>query len=109
MAQLDPPRPEVAAAVQTCRAAGIRPLMITGDHPLTARAIGSAIGLADSNAAVQSGRELEQLSEAQLRQQVQHCNLYARVAPDQKLRIVKALQANGEVVAMTGEIGRAHV
>jgi len=103
MAQLDPARPEVAAAVATCRQAGIRPVMITGDHPLTARAIGSAIGLTDAAGEVILGRELEAMDKPQLRQAVAHCSVYARVAPEQKLRIVKALQANGQVVAMTGD------
>ncbi|MFM7086173.1 MAG: cation-translocating P-type ATPase [Cyanobium sp.] len=103
MAQLDPARPEVATAVATCRQAGIRPVMITGDHPLTARAIGSAIGLTDAAGEVILGRELETMEETALRQAVARCNVYARVAPEQKLRIVKALQANGQVVAMTGD------
>jgi Ca2+-transporting ATPase len=103
MAQLDPARPEVATAVATCRQAGIRPVMITGDHPLTARAIGSAIGLTDAAGEVILGRELEAMDEPQLRQAVARCSVYARVAPEQKLRIVKALQANGQVVAMTGD------
>ena len=103
MAQLDPPRPEVGAAVATCRKAGIRPIMITGDHPLTARAIAASIGLAGDGSEVLLGRELEQLDDQELRQMVARCNIYARVAPEQKLRIVKALQASGEVVAMTGD------
>jgi Ca2+-transporting ATPase len=103
MAQLDPARPEVATAVATCRQAGIRPVMITGDHPLTARAIGSAIGLTDATGEVILGRELEAMDEPELREAVARCNVYARVAPEQKLRIVKALQANGQVVAMTGD------
>ena len=103
MAQLDPARPEVATAVATCRQAGIRPVMITGDHPLTARAIGSAIGLTDEKGEVILGRELEAMEEPALREAVARCNVYARVAPEQKLRIVKALQANGQVVAMTGD------
>lgn len=103
MAQLDPARPEVALAVATCRQAGIRPVMITGDHPLTARAIGSAIGLTDEAGEVILGRELEAMEEPALREAVARCNVYARVAPEQKLRIVKALQANGQVVAMTGD------
>ncbi|MBM5819559.1 MAG: cation-translocating P-type ATPase [Cyanobacteria bacterium K_DeepCast_150m_m2_101] len=103
MAQLDPARAEVADAVATCRRAGIRPIMITGDHPLTARAIGAAIGLASSESPVVLGRELEDCDPEQLQQLVARCNLFARVAPEQKLRIVKALQANGEVVAMTGD------
>jgi Ca2+-transporting ATPase len=103
MAQLDPARPEVAEAVATCRKAGIRPVMITGDHPLTARAIGSAIGLTTRDGEVILGRELEAMDDAALKEAVARCNVYARVPPEQKLRIVKALQSNGQVVAMTGD------
>ena len=104
MAQLDPARPEVTHAVATCRAAGIRPMMITGDHPLTARAIASTIGLVENEQApVILGRELEAMDDAALREAVSDCSVYARVAPEQKLRIVKALQANRQVVAMTGD------
>ncbi len=103
MAQLDPARPEVAVAVARCREAGIRPVMITGDHPLTARAIGQNIGLVDGEAEVLLGRELEQFDDSRLQQVVSRCSVYARVPPEQKLRIVKALQANGQVVAMTGD------
>ena len=103
MAQLDPARPEVTEAVATCREAGIRPVMITGDHPLTARAIGTTIGLTTSEGEVILGRELEAMEEPALREAVARCSVYARVAPEQKLRIVKALQANGQVVAMTGD------
>ena len=103
IAQLDPARPEVAEAVATCRQAGIRPLMITGDHPLTARAIGASVGLAAPDSTVLLGRDLEQLSDERLREVVERCSIYARVPPEQKLRIVKALQAGGQVVAMTGD------
>ena len=103
MAQLDPARPEVSQAVATCRLAGIRPVMITGDHPLTARAIGSAIGLTDDTAEVILGRQLEAMNDNELQQAVARCSVYARVPPDQKLRIVKALQANKQIVAMTGD------
>ncbi len=103
MAQLDPARPEVALAVARCREAGIRPVMITGDHPLTARAIGQGIGLVNADAEVVLGRELEQCDDARLQEVVNRCSVYARVPPEQKLRIVKALQANGQVVAMTGD------
>jgi len=103
MAQLDPARPEVERAVAICRQAGIRPVMITGDHPLTARAIGASIGLAPADGEVVLGRELERCDDGQLRDVVARCSIYARVPPEQKLRIVKALQANGHVVAMTGD------
>jgi len=103
MAQLDPARPEVSQAVATCRLAGIRPVMITGDHPLTARAIGSAIGLTDDTGDVILGRQLEAMDDGELQQAVARCSVYARVAPEQKLRIVKALQANKQIVAMTGD------
>ncbi|WP_254928283.1 cation-transporting P-type ATPase [Cyanobium sp. T1B-Tous] len=103
MAQLDPARPEVTEAVSVCRGAGIRPVMITGDHPLTARAIGAGIGLTTLDGEVVLGRELEACSDEELRAVVARCSVYARVPPEQKLRIVKALQANGQVVAMTGD------
>jgi Ca2+-transporting ATPase len=103
MAQLDPARPEVPEAVARCRRAGIRPVMITGDHPLTARAIGAGIGLVAADGEVVLGRELEQLDDIALQELVGHCNVYARVPPEQKLRIVKALQARREIVAMTGD------
>jgi P-type Ca2+ transporter type 2C len=100
---LDPPRPEAAAAIETCLRAGIRPIMITGDHPLTARAVARRLGLPEGRAVVLTGAELEALAEPELLQRVQHVSLYARVAPEQKLRIVRALQARGHVVAMTGD------
>jgi Ca2+-transporting ATPase len=103
MAQLDPARPEVPEAVARCRHAGIRPVMITGDHPLTARAIAAGIGLAKPGGDVTIGRELEALDDAALQQRVAECSVFARVPPEQKLRIVRALQARREVVAMTGD------
>ncbi len=103
MAQLDPARPEVALAVSRCREAGIRPVMITGDHPLTARAVGVSIGLVDDGAEVVLGRQLEEADAGELAAIVSRCNIYARVAPEQKLRIVKALQGLGQIVAMTGD------
>ncbi|MFM7734158.1 MAG: cation-translocating P-type ATPase [Cyanobium sp.] len=103
MAQLDPARPEVPEAVARCRHAGIRPVMITGDHPLTARAIATGIGLVKPGADVTIGRELESLDDAALQERVGCCSVYARVPPEQKLRIVRALQARREVVAMTGD------
>ncbi len=103
MAQRDPPRPEVPGAVARCHGAGIRPVMVTGDHPLTARAISTAIGLAEPGSPMAQGPELEGLDDASLEAVVQRTSLFARVLPEQKLRIVRALQATGAVVAMTGD------
>jgi Ca2+-transporting ATPase len=100
---IDPPREEAKDAIELCRTAGIVPIMITGDHPLTARAVGRRLGLADEADAVASGRELDQWSEDELRERVGRVRIYARVAPEQKLAIVSALQARGEVVAVTGD------
>jgi Ca2+-transporting ATPase len=100
---LDPPRAEAKAAVATCRAAGITPVMITGDHPITARAIARAVGILDEGSVVLTGRELTLLSDEALSRRVRDTRVYARVDPAQKIRIVEALQANGEIVAMTGD------
>lgn len=98
----DPVRPGVPEAVRDCRAAGIRVLMITGDHPETARAIARQAGLAHEGALL-TGTELAALDDQALRERVRTVAVYARVRPEQKLRIVEALKANGEVVAMTGD------
>ncbi len=103
MAQRDPPRPEVPGAVARCHGAGIRPVMVTGDHPLTAHAISTAIGLAEPGSPIVLGMELEGLDDGELEAVVQRTSLFARVLPEQKLRIVRALQATGAVVAMTGD------
>jgi P-type Ca2+ transporter type 2C len=100
---LDAPRPEVRAAVATCKTAGIRTMMITGDHPLTARAIACDLGIAEGECQVVSGNEIAQMDEMTLVQTIKLVNVYARVAPEHKLRIVKALQQQGELVAMTGD------
>ncbi len=100
---LDPPRDGVAAAVAGCREAGIRPIMITGDHVITAQAIAARIGIADQDPAALTGATVETLSERELRDRVGSVSIYARVSPEHKLRIVQALQANGEVVALTGD------
>ena len=102
VAMMDPPRPEAAAAVHTCRDAGITPVMITGDHPLTARAIADEIGLLAGRAVV-SGAELTAMSDGDLEARVGDIGVYARVSPADKLRVVAAWQARGEVVAMTGD------
>ncbi len=99
---VDPPRPEVPAAVRACRRAGIRPVMITGDHPLTARRIAADVGI-DTKGRVVTGAELARVDDAELAVMVADVSVYARVSPEHKLRIVGALQDQGEVVAMTGD------
>ena len=100
---IDPPRPEASRAVAECRAAGITPVMITGDHPGTARAIAARLGITDAPAALITGPELARLSEPELASRVGSLRVYARVDAEQKIRIVKALQEHGEFVAMTGD------
>jgi Ca2+-transporting ATPase len=99
---IDPPRPEVKEAVAICKAAGIRPIMITGDHPLTARFIAQDLGVSD-NDGVQTGQDLTLMSAAELDAMIDKVSVYARVSPEHKLRIVEALQRRGEIVAMTGD------
>ncbi|WP_366806987.1 HAD-IC family P-type ATPase [Polaromonas sp.] len=101
--QIDPPREEVKAAVAECRAAGIRPVMVTGDHKLTGLAIARALGIAREGDRAVDGDELERMNETDLRSALDQIAVFARVHPAQKLRIVEALQAHGEVVAMTGD------
>ena len=104
IALIDPPRPEAQAAVRDCMSAGITPVMITGDHPATARAIAHRLGIvAHADAPVLTGADLAQLDEATLRLRVEQVHVYARVDPAQKIRIVEALQAQGHFVAMTGD------
>ena len=101
--QIDPPREEVKLAVAECRRAGIRPVMVTGDHKLTGLAIARELGIAREGDQAVDGPELERMGEAELRDALSGIAVFARVQPAQKLRIVEALQARGEVVAMTGD------
>ena len=98
----DPVRPTVPAAIQECHAAGIRVVMITGDYPETAQTIARQVGLLQMGA-VMTGAELDHMSDAELQERIQSTNIFARAVPEQKLRLVNALKAKGEVVAMTGD------
>ncbi|MDW2982038.1 cation-translocating P-type ATPase [Rhodanobacter sp. KK11] len=99
---VDPPRPEVPAAIAECRDAGVRIIMMTGDHPATARAIARQVGLSE-RAEVITGAEMAALDAAALRERLHHVDLCARLKPEQKLRLVQLLREDGEVVAMTGD------
>lgn len=100
---VDPARPEVREAVATCRAAGVRPVMITGDHPLTAAAIGRDLGLIGDEGRALTGADLEALDAAGLRRAVEEVSVFARVSPRDKIAIVQALRQQGHVAAMTGD------
>ena len=100
---IDPPREEAKAAVQKCRAAGIRPVMITGDHPATALAIARELHIAAEDGRVVTGQELNDLSDDDLSAQVDRISVYARVSAEHKLRVVRAWKTRGQIVAMTGD------
>jgi Ca2+-transporting ATPase len=103
MGMIDPPRQEAIDAIARCHRAGITIKMITGDHHVTAAAIGQDLGIVHHHAEAMSGAELDKLDEAGLREAARRCHVFARVAPEHKIRIVEALQAEGQVVAMTGD------
>jgi len=99
---IDPPRPEVKEAAATCESAGIKLAMITGDHPLTASGVASELGLLKTGRVV-TGPELETMNETEFEREVEHIEVYARVSPTHKLRVVAALQKRGHIAAMTGD------
>ena len=100
---IDPPRVEVKAAVEKCISAGIKTVMITGDHKITATAIAKSLGILQEGDRAITGADLEAMSDEELIKEVRNISVYARVSPEHKVRIVKAWQANGEIVAMTGD------
>lgn len=103
VAMIDPPRPEVRQAIEECLQAGIKPVMITGDHPATAVAIGKAIGIYKEEDLAWTGAQMEKMSEQEFKDNVHKVSVFARVSPEQKLNIVRALQGRGFYVAMTGD------
>lgn len=100
---IDPPRPEAKVAVATCRKAGIKPVMITGDHVITASAIAKELGILENTDKAITGAELDVLTDTELDSQIENIAVYARVSPENKIRIVKAWQRKGQIVAMTGD------
>ena len=100
---IDPPRPEAREAVALCRRAGIKPVMITGDHIVTASAIARDIGILEDGGEAVTGAELDAMSDDELERRVRNISVYARVSPENKIRIVKAWQRAGEIVSMTGD------
>lgn len=102
-AMIDPPRPEAIEAIKGCKKAGIRVVMITGDHAITARAIGNTLGIGDEKSEVLTGKDLEKMTDAELFEKVKTVSIFARVSPEHKLKIVKQLMSQGQIVAVTGD------
>ena len=100
---IDPPRPEAKEAVKKCKSAGIKTVMITGDHKITAMAIAKELGILQDESEALTGKELDEISDEELTRDIRKYSVYARVSPEHKVRIVKAWKANGEIVAMTGD------
>lgn len=100
---IDPPRPEAKEAIEKCKKAGIRVIMITGDHALTAKAIAESLGIVGRNSEVLEGKDLEMMTDSNLLEKVKYVSVYARVSPEHKLRIVEQLKRRGEIVAVTGD------
>lgn len=100
---IDPPRLEVKDAVAKCKSAGIKTVMITGDHKITATAIAKTLGILENDDEAITGTDLEEMTDEDLIKNIRKYSVYARVSPEHKVRIVKAWQANGEIVAMTGD------
>lgn len=100
---IDPPRPEVKSAIEKCKTAGIKTVMITGDHKITASAIAKALGILENENEAITGADVEKMSEKELEDNVKSISVYARVSPEHKVRIVKAWQKHGDIVAMTGD------
>ena len=100
---IDPPRPEARSAVEICKKAGIRPVMITGDHVVTASAIAKELGILENGDLAVTGTELDTMTDSEFDAKVEHISVYARVSPENKIRIVKAWQRKGQVVSMTGD------
>lgn len=103
IAMMDPPREESKAAVAECKKAGIRPIMITGDHKVTAAAIAKRIGILEDESEACEGAEIDKLSDEELKDFVEGISVYARVSPEHKIRIVRAWQEKGNIVSMTGD------
>ena len=103
MGMMDPPKPEVEKSIREAYALGVKPVMITGDHPITAIAIAKELGIGDSNTKVLTGQDLDRLSDEELVRTVEEISIFARVTPEHKLRIVTAYQKCGHIVAMTGD------